>query len=112
MEKVAELLERAADALESGEIAWGKYRGFDCQKPPGTYCAVETLDKVGRQMMPKVEQWPALTSLILAAERATSLHVTKQRDRRHLTAWNDTEARTLGQHVRGAGEDVRRPRLR
>ena len=50
MEQVAELLETAADALESGRIRWGKYDPISINKPPGTMCAVETIEAVAEQM--------------------------------------------------------------
>lgn len=106
METVADLLEKAADALESGRIQWGKY-GIDLHKPPGTMCAAETIVQVGREMgMEHVDLYhPSI--VVDQAQGLVSLHVTKGRDRQHLTAWNDTQARTLDEVIQAFKETAK-----
>ena len=98
MNQVAELLEKAADALESGRIQWGKYTGY--KKPLGTMCAEETLAIVAMEES-------HLGLVISPACWAVSRHVTKGRNANHLTAWSDTEARTLDEVVQAFKETAK-----
>jgi NADPH-dependent glutamate synthase beta subunit-like oxidoreductase len=112
MNQVAELLEKAADALESGRIQWGKYTGFTNSKPPGTMCAVETIEMVAIQMgleeAHHQREWrTARSTTSFKACTAVSLHVTKGQSKDHLTAWNDTEARTLDEVVQAFKETAK-----
>lgn len=100
----ADLLEAAADALESGRIVWAKYS--DRKRIPAYgSCALETLDVVAGELMPQERErkW----AVIDGADKAVSLHVTHGMGRQHLTSWNDADARTLDEVIQAFKETAK-----